>query len=113
MQGQGRPHFMGHRGGFQGMPHPGDHPASRHLGPPCCMGVWQCCGNLVDATVLFLSLYLQEEVAGQGRIPEWEDFPSMESIQKAPPSHLIQRKVGAYPCQTCHRCVLPPPPRDE
>ena len=24
MQGDGRPHFMGHRGGFQGMPHPGE-----------------------------------------------------------------------------------------
>ena len=26
MQGDGRPHFMGHRGGFQGMPQPQPHP---------------------------------------------------------------------------------------
>ena len=46
MQGDGRPHsFMGHRGGFQGMPHPG---GTLQI---AAMVLW-CMSNLIEPCLL-------------------------------------------------------------
>ena len=120
MQGDGRPHFMRHRGGFQGMPQPQPHPGETLEHPPwpsmhadlqprlfakhvrnLSCSLMQHCGNghhpLRD---------VQAEEAGRERNLTWGGFHSMESSQMDRHSHITTRRTSvACPCQTCHRCL--------